>query len=128
MRLRRSPKDFFDAELRWALGAVVPYVSRLALVLLLSLLGTFVALGLPYLSNILVDDALVGRSMPDLFRVVALWLLVTLLNFFLNLGSGLRYTAVSAAVLFDMRLALYRHLQALSPGSITPARLIATRP
>src|ERR1019366_4067848 len=28
---------------------------------------------------------------------------------------GLRYTRVSADVLFDMRLALYRHLQRLSP-------------
>ena len=29
--------------------------------------------------------------------------------------TGLRYTRVSADVLFDMRLALYRHLQRLSP-------------
>ena len=33
----------------------------------------------------------------------------------LNVVSGLRYTKVSAEILFDMRLAVYRHLQRLSP-------------
>ena len=33
----------------------------------------------------------------------------------MNVLSGLRYTRVSAEILFDMRLALYRHLQQLSP-------------
>ena len=33
----------------------------------------------------------------------------------LNVISGLRYTRISAEILFDMRLALYRHFQRLSP-------------
>ena len=36
-------------------------------------------------------------------------------GFALTAATGLRYTRVSADVLFDMRLALYRHLQRLSP-------------
>ena len=36
-------------------------------------------------------------------------------GFALTAITGLRYTRVSADVLFDMRLALYRHLQRLSP-------------
>ena len=33
----------------------------------------------------------------------------------MNVAGGLRYTRVSADILFDMRLELYRHLQKLSP-------------
>jgi ATP-binding cassette, subfamily B, bacterial len=104
-----------DGGLRWALAFVRPYAWRLAPVLLLSLAGTVLALCLPYLSKLLVDEALIGRDQGALVRIVALFLLLSLLNFALNVASGLRYTRVSAGVLFDMRLALYRHLQRLSP-------------
>ena len=41
----------------------------------------------------------------------------------LNVVSGLRYTRVSAAILFDMRLAVYAHLQRLSPRFYARTRL-----
>ncbi|HJU72397.1 MAG TPA: ABC transporter ATP-binding protein, partial [Gemmatimonadaceae bacterium] len=40
---------------------------------------------------------------------------ITLASFALNVVSGLLYTRVSADMLFEMRLAVYRHLQRLSP-------------
>ena len=40
---------------------------------------------------------------------------VTVLGFVLNIVSSYQYVRVSASVLFDMRLALCRHLQSLSP-------------
>ena len=45
------------------------------------------------------------------------------LGFVLNVTSGLRYTRVSADILFDMRLALYEHLQRLSPRFYARTRL-----
>ena len=45
------------------------------------------------------------------------------LGFVLNVVSGLRYTRVSAEILFDMRLALYAHLQRLSPRFYARTRL-----
>jgi len=62
-----------------------------------------------------VDDALLGRSMPALVRVVGLFLGLTLAGFGLNVAAGLVYTRASAEILFDMRLTVYRHLQRLSP-------------
>lgn len=108
---------------------MLPYRGKLAVVLLLSLAGTVVALALPYLTKLLVDEALLGRNLQALAAVVGLSLLLTILNFFINYSSGLRYTAVSAAVLFDMRLALYRHLQRLSPRfyASTPLGEIVSR-
>jgi len=108
-------RRWIDDELRWAFGFVKPHAWRLAPVVLLSFCGTAIALTLPYLSKLLVDEALVGGDVSALYGIVALFLLFTLLNFVINTASGLRYVAVSAAVLFDMRLALYRHLQRLSP-------------
>ena len=92
-----------------------PYAGALAPVLLLSVLGTGLGLVVPYLSKLLVDDALLGRDFGALVRIVALFVGVTAASFAMNVWSGMRYTRVSADILFDMRLHLYRHLQTLSP-------------
>ena len=59
------------------------------------------------------DDS-VYRDMGTLVRVVAVFAVVSLASFLVNVVSGLRYTRVSADILFDMRLEMYRHLQRLS--------------
>jgi ATP-binding cassette subfamily B protein len=104
-----------SSEFRRALGYLIPYWRRLALVVLLSGLNTALALTLPYLTKTLVDGALVGRDLEALYSTVALFALASIGGFALTALTGLRYTAVSADILFDMRLALYRHLQRLSP-------------
>ncbi len=101
--------------MRWALGFVRPHAKWLVLVLALSLAGTALSLCVPYLSKDLVDTALLGRDAAALTRVVALFSGITVLSFGLNVVAGMRYTRTSADILFDMRLALYRHLQRLSP-------------
>ena len=98
-----------------ALGYVVPYWRRLALVGVLSLVSTGLSLLLPYLSKTLIDSALAGRNLPALYRTVGLFTLASVAGFVLTAITGLTYTRVSADVLFDMRLAVYRHLQRLSP-------------
>jgi ATP-binding cassette subfamily B protein len=100
---------------RWALSFIRPYWPRLALVLAASLAGTALSLSLPYLSKRLVDDALLARNLAALFQVAGLIAGVTLASFALNVSSGLSYVRTSAAILFDMRLALFRHLERLSP-------------
>ncbi|MFN2566689.1 MAG: ABC transporter ATP-binding protein [Gemmatimonadaceae bacterium] len=104
-----------DRDLRRALRYAVPYRRRLALVLGLSLLSTALSLALPYLSKDLVDRALLGRDAAALVRTVSTFAGITLASFALNVVSGLTYTRASAEILFDMRLALFHHLQRLSP-------------
>ena len=101
----------------------IPYWRRLTLVLVLSLVSTGLSLALPYLSKDLVDRALLGRDARALATIVALFIGITLAGFVLNMASGLRYTRVSAEILFDMRLALYDHLQRLSPRFYARTRL-----
>ena len=101
----------------------LPYWRRLTLVLALSLISTGLSLAVPYLSIGLVDRALLGRDSHALIRIVGWFLGITLLSFLLNMVSGLRYTRVSAEILFDMRLTLYDHLQRLSPRFFARTRL-----
>jgi ATP-binding cassette, subfamily B, bacterial len=104
-----------DRDTRRALTYVAPHWRRLSLVLVFSLAGTALTLYLPYLSRALVDHGLLGRNTGALIRIVLLLAGITLVSFVLNVISGLRYTRVSAEILFEMRLDLYRHLQRLSP-------------
>lgn len=104
-----------DPHFRRALALVRPYAGALVPVLLLSLAGTALNLVLPYLSKLIVDDALVAGDFRKLLAIVGVFVGITALSFGVNVVSGMRYTRVSAEILFDMRLELYRHLQRLSP-------------
>src|SRR3954470_9827277 len=112
-----------DEHLRRALTFVAPYWRRLVLVLVLSLASTAFSLTLPLLTRDFFDRALIGKDLTTLVRVALLFAGVTVAGFFVNAASGLRYTAVSADILFDMRLEMYRHLQRLSPRFYARARL-----
>jgi ATP-binding cassette subfamily B protein len=107
---------------RRALAYVLPYWPRLLAVLAASLAGTLLSLALPYLTKFLID-ALQARDRSALVRVVAAMAGATLLSFLLSAFAGLIYTRVSAVILFDMRLALYRHLMRLSPRFYARTRL-----
>ena len=117
-----------DNHLRRALDYVRPYWGALVPVVLVSILSTGLSLVLPYLSKVLVDDAILGRDLRLLFQIVGLVIVIPLVSFGLNVFSGMRYTGVSADILFDMRLDLYRHLQRLSPRSVSYTHLRAHEP
>ena len=112
-----------DRDLRRALAFIVPYWRRLVLVLLLSALSTALSLYLPLLSRDFFDHALIGRDLRTLIRVAVLFTGIGAASFAVNVLSGLRYTRVSADILFDMRLQMYRHLQQLSPRFYARTRL-----
>ena len=103
------------AGYRRALRFIVPYWPRLVLVLVTGVAATAFGLLQPYISKLLIDDALLKRNWRMLVIVSTAMFLVTVLGFALNIFSSYHYVRVSAKVLFDMRLALYRHLQTLSP-------------
>jgi ATP-binding cassette subfamily B protein len=89
----------------------------------ISLVSTGLSLVTPYLSKDLVDQALIGRDLTALIRIVGVFAALGVASYVLNVVSGLRYTRVSAAILFDMRLAVYTHLQQLSPRFYARTRL-----
>jgi len=114
---------FLVTGYRRALRFVTPYWPRLALVLVTGVAATSFGLSQPYLSKLLIDDALLKRDFRMLVIVSGLMILATVGSFALNILSSYQYVRVSALVLFDMRLALYRHLQRLSPRFWARTRL-----
>src|SRR5271170_8260189 len=116
---RGIPLDGYRRALRF----IVPYWPRLVFVLLAGVAATGFGLLQPYLSKLLIDDALSKRNFRMLLVVSGLMFGVTVVGFVLNIFSSYQYVRVSASVLFDMRVALYRHLQTLSPRFWARARL-----
>jgi ATP-binding cassette subfamily B protein len=102
---------------------LAPYAGRLGVILGISVLANILGLTQPYISKLLIDDALLRRDMRALAWVAGLMFATTVLGFVLNILSSYQYVRVSASMLFDMRLALYRHLQTLSPRFYAKWRL-----
>ncbi len=111
------------AGYRRALRFAAPYWPRLLLVLFTGVAATAFGLAQPYISKLLIDDALLKRDFHKLLLVSGIMLAATLLNFALNILSSYQYVKASAAILFDIRLALYRHLQTLSPRFWASSRM-----
>ena len=91
--------------------------------ILLSLVGSLLGLAQPYLSKYLVDNALLRRDVHALVLAAALMFGATIFGFALSYISGYGYMRLSASMLFDMRLEVYRHLHTLSPRFYARARL-----
>jgi len=111
------------AEYRRVWPYLAPYRGRLAVVLAVSLFSTVLGLVQPYISKLLIDEALLRRDLRVLVLVAAAMVGVTVLGFVFNILASYQYVRVSAEALFDMRLALYRRLQALSPRFYARTRL-----
>jgi ATP-binding cassette, subfamily B, bacterial len=111
----QSTKPIPYGQYRRALVYVAPYWRGLLLVMLLGLFSTAVSLVQPYISRLLIDDALLRRNLNALTYIAIAMVAVTIVGFALNIASSYCYVRLSAASLFDMRLAVYRHLQRLSP-------------
>jgi len=92
-----------------------PYVRPLVLVLVISLFSTALGLVQPYISKLLIDEALLKRDLQALIWISGLMFVVAIVGFGVSILASYRYVKVSAAMLFDMRVALFRHLQTLSP-------------
>lgn len=92
-----------------------PYRGALLVVLAISLVSTMLGLAQPYLSKLMIDQALLKRDMTALVDIAAIMIAVTIAGFAVNILASYRYVALSAAMLYDIRAALLRHLQTLSP-------------
>jgi ATP-binding cassette subfamily B protein len=100
-----------------------PYARPLSLVVFVSLAATALTLVQPYFSKLLIDRALLLRDLHALWWIAGLMSLASVAGFVLNILASYRYVKVSADMLFDLRLALFRHLQTLSPRFYAGYRL-----
>jgi ATP-binding cassette subfamily B protein len=115
--MSHTPKTsgFPLAGYRRALHFAIPHWRKFAIVFLVGILATAFGLIQPYISKLLIDEALLKRDFQALINISVAMIAATLASFVLNILSSYQYTLASAAVLFEMRVTLYRHLQKLSP-------------
>lgn len=122
-RNEASSKIIPFAQYRRAFQYVAPYWKSLIAVLLLGLFSTAVGLTQPYISRLLIDKALLRKDMHTLFIIAATMVIITVVGFVLNIVSSYLYIRLSAESLFAMRLAVYEHLQKLSPRFFAEIKL-----
>jgi ATP-binding cassette subfamily B protein len=102
-------------EYRRTLRFLRPHIAGFILLFALGLISTAVTLAQPYLTKLLIDNALLRRNMHGLWYLAAWMAICSALSFVLGLVTTRGYTKLSAHILFDMRVEVFRKLQLLSP-------------
>lgn len=100
---------------RLVLPYLAPHLAGLLFVTAISLASTALSLAQPYLTKLLIDDALLRRDLTALGNVALLLIAASALALLFSVSAGYWYTAISARVLFAMRRDLLAHLQTLPP-------------
>jgi ATP-binding cassette subfamily B protein len=114
--VRRQPQTPADrAALRWLFSFVRPHGRRLALVVLVALVSTALVLLQPLLTKFLIDDGILAGDLRTVVLVCSAMLALALAGALLGGLNRYQHVAVSADILFELRLALFRHLQRLPP-------------
>lgn len=106
-RLRRG--------LEWLLGYVRPRWREILVLLMLSVFATLMVLVQPLLLKHLIDDGLLAANVSVVLTVAALMTASAVIGTLLSGLNRYLHTRLSGQILFEIRVALYRHLQQLSP-------------
>jgi ATP-binding cassette subfamily B protein len=100
-----------------------PYLPRLPAVVLVSLAATGLSLAQPYISKLMIDGALMRHDANVLWQVAGLMLGATVGSYVLNILASWLHVSLSAAMLFDIRVAVLAHLQSCRPASLAASAL-----
>ena len=103
------------SQFRRVIPFVRPHAGKLLAVFLLSILSSLLGLSYPMGAKFLVDNALAARNEGLLIILALVLAALVVLGFLLGTLTRYVYTGVSARILMDMRVFLFRHLQTLSP-------------
>jgi ATP-binding cassette subfamily B protein len=107
----------YDARLmRRLLGYLRPYWRQVAVALAAIIGGSAAQLAQPYLIKLAIDRFIAVRRLDGLDRLAALFLLVLLVSFALEYVQTWTMQMTGQRIMFDLRMAIYRHLQRLDLG------------
>jgi ATP-binding cassette subfamily B protein len=102
--------------LRWLWSFVRREADRIATVIGLALISTGLALAQPLLTKLLIDGGILAGDMATVLLAAGLMVGLALLASTIGGINRWRHVTVSAAILFALRTAVFRHLQTLAPG------------
>jgi ATP-binding cassette, subfamily B, multidrug efflux pump len=101
-RLMRRLAQFIRPYWRWVAGAFVA-----------TILGSIASLVQPYLIKIAIDRYIAARRLAGLDSLAALYLAVLVTAFLAEYAQTWTMQLTGQRIMFDMRMAIYRHLQRL---------------
>ena len=102
--------------LRWLSSFVRPRLARLAAVLAVALLSSALVLVQPLLTKLLIDGGLIAGDFDTVLLACSAMLAVAVTAALLGGLNRLQHVTLSADVLFALRLAVFQHLERLSPA------------
>ncbi len=105
------------------MGFVKPYWKRFITVFVLMMTSTLFALAYPLFMKYLIDTIFTGTNTKLLWIVVAGMFLVGILRYITSAVGGYLNTWVTARILLDMRLNLFRHLHRVPMNFFSTARV-----
>src|SRR5689334_9272732 len=104
----------YDARLmRRLLRFLPPYWRQVLLALVAILVGGFASLAQPYLIKIAIDRYIATARLEGLNRLALVYLGVLLVGFTAEYVQTWTMQLTGQRIMFDMRMAIYRHLQRL---------------
>lgn len=113
--LRGASSRTTGDRVRWAWSFVAPHKATLAAIALTSLLGVGVGLAQPWVTKLLIDDALIGGDMRLLVTLSLGMVGIGIVSTALSAWNRWIYIKASGRILFAMRGRVHAHLLTLSP-------------
>ena len=107
------------ALLRRIFSYLLPYWKQLLLVMLCIAVSSALSLYPSILTGRIIDEGLIGRDLNMLIRLIILSLLVTLCANLIGVAESYLNTWIAQHITFDMRNAMFRHLQQMSQRFFT---------
>lgn len=98
---------------------LAPYKRQMALVLLCILVSSVFSLLPSVLTGRIIDEGLIGRSMPKLIKYIILSFTVTIAANLIGVAESYLNSWIAEHITFDMRGQMYRHLQRMSQSFFT---------
>ncbi len=104
----------YDAELmRRLLGYLQPYWRSVAVAFAAIIAGSLASLAQPYLMKVAIDRYIAAGRLADLNRLAVLYLIVLVVGFAAEYVQTWTLQLTGQRVMFDLRSAIYSHLQRL---------------
>ncbi|MEA3538423.1 MAG: ABC transporter ATP-binding protein [Pseudomonadota bacterium] len=111
-----------QVPLRRVLALFRPYRRRIAAIAALIILGAAVGLATPFLLRAIIDKALPNADMGLLSLLVAALIGAGAVSAAINATHAILSSRIGQAIMHDLRVRVYGHLQSLSLGFFTHAR------
>src|SRR3954463_14126091 len=104
----------YDARLmRRLLTYLQPYRQAVAVAFVAILIGAAAALAQPYLMKVAIDRYIAARRLEGLNQLAAAYVVILVIAFAAEYFQTWTMQMTGQRVMFDMRMAIYHHLQKL---------------